>query len=216
MSTTRPVLFSAPMVRELLAGKKTQTRRVVKGNPIGMTSFIGRDNKPTHRFGVHYTHERVINKHVACPYGVPGDKLWVRETWATWASVDNLSPSETGVIDAKEIRLWYRSDGCCSGVNRGQMGKWRPSIHMPRWASRITLEITDVRVEKLTAISEIDAAAEGIPVDNPRDLSEEYGNASYLIQRFSALWETINGAGSWEANPWVWVLEFRRVQGGAT
>lgn len=168
----RPILFSAPMVRAMLAGTKTQTRRVAKPK---------RSIEPM-------TDE--------CPYGQPGDLLWVRETWA-WYGCER---------DPREVL--YRAD--TSNLPESH-GRWRPSIHMPRWASRITLRVTGVRVERLQDITEVDAIAEGaqpfrLPCHPQRETLRH-------VDGFALLWESINGAGSWDANPWVWVVEFERVQG---
>ena len=185
-SRERPILFSAPMVRAIMEGRKTQTRRVVKPiPPRGLT--------PNH-----------------CRYGVPGDRLWVRETWAhvfgheeyeSWEMphiksfvVDNYL---TGSIPAGKPAngdTVYAADGWDDYVENGDF-RWRPSIHMPRWASRITLDVVDVRVQLLQDITQEDAGAEGV-----RSREE-----------FHALWESINGAGSWDANPWVWAVTFKRV-----
>lgn len=192
---SRPILFSGTMVRAILDGRKTQTRRVVKGAPVYVTPFIGRDNQPTHEFGLHYTHERVINKHVHCPYGQPGDRLWVRETW--------------GVVCGAGRRTVYRADGDpMQAFYPGESipMKWTPSIHMPRWASRLTLEVVNVRVERLQAISEADARAEGFAADSP--------DAPFIVtarDAFRHKWLDLYGAESWNANPWVWVVKFKRV-----
>ncbi|MGV2894209.1 hypothetical protein ACNPPY_00305 [Achromobacter sp. AGC78] len=206
----RPILFSAPMVRALLAGTKTQTRRVVKGiDPANLDSTmtkaqwrqVNRDRPVS--FGPTYF----------CPYGQPGDRLWVRETWSS--DFAGHYPHD---------RVWYAADDDRQHdieVRNGVRGiyspesqqfvpfRWRPSIHMPRWACRILLEITAVRVERLSEISHEDAELEGVKC-----------NMSQLGFRdhFQRLWEQINGAGSWQANPWVWVVEFRvlhpRTDGG--
>lgn len=173
----RPILFSAPMVRALLEGRKTQTRRIVKlpaKDGSGDNRFVFDDAEGRKRF-------------IDCPYGEPGDRLWVRETWRP-AQVDGMA--------------WYAAT-CGDETHE----RWKPSIHMPRWASRITLEITGVRVEQLQDISESDAIAEGV---TPSDMKA----ISCLDRNYHAyfmLWESINGSGSWDLNPWVWVIEFRRI-----
>jgi hypothetical protein len=196
------------MVRAILAGTKTQTRRVVKP-------------QPTH-FNPAGVPRRVVpaggaSDVIACPYGQPGDRLWVREAFAF---TDAHEPHYHGSIE-------YRADNKCLAVDCGPVtvdvphncdprpfdGPWRPSIHMPRWASRISLEITGARVEGLQDISEEDAIAEGAPgyeegVDAPPQ--DEGSEWSYRAS-FRRLWESINGPDSWEANPWVWVVEFRRI-----
>ena len=181
--TERPILFSAPMVRALLAGTKTQTRRVVKRNAYEKSIHADQFAPPT----------------CACPYGQPGDRLWVRETWAKWGRDDQCGEGPS--VTHEPI---YRADGS----PWDEQDKWRPSIHMPRAASRILLEITSVRVERLQDISEADTVAEGIPAGevSPADA----GRFAYRL-----LWESINGPDSWAANPWVWVLEFKRVEAAA-
>jgi hypothetical protein len=170
---TRPILFNGAMVRALLAGTKTQTRRVAKGLALEWLSegfepaFVADDANGL------------------CPYGHPGDRLWVRETWRP----------------VNEVHADYAADYNASDL--GSLGPWKPSIHMPRWASRITLEIVSVRVERLQDISEGDAIAEGVGGDVTV-------TPCFSVDRYRELWESINGPGSWEANPWVWVVEFKR------
>ena len=192
----RPILFSAPMVRAILAGAKTQTRRAVKFKPWHQIEARD-DGSP---WPWMYDDERVADHWVPCPYGQPGDRLWVRETH----------------MDLGACYL-YRADDSAEQeralVAPGQ--RWRPAIHMPRAASRITLEITAVRVERLQDISEADAKAEGI--------SEfvggwwcEHDDAEQIAgmtpqEGYAHLWERINGAGSWAENPWVWVVTFQRA-----
>jgi hypothetical protein len=184
----RPILFSAPMVRAILDGRKTQTRRVVKHKPD--------DDCPYHENGVA----------VRCPYGKVGDRLWVRETWRTTKEANNKTPTELN----PGHRIWYDAD---ESLQPG-FGKRRPSIFMLRWASRIDLEIVGVRVERLQEISEADAMAEGaeigaVSLRDKRGLP--IGIAADYRTAFRDLWESINGAGSWAANPWVWCISFRRV-----
>lgn len=175
----RPILFSAPMVRAILEGRKTQTRRVIKPQP---ESHLDPDSvKGAWESGF-------ID--VKCPYGQPGDRLWVRETFA-WLP-DGLN------ADQNHGRYHYRADGDLAV-------KWQPSIHMPRIASRITLRIKDVRVERLQDISDADALAEGVDQTNT-------SIRGYAAERFKRLWSSINGADSWHSNPWVWVIEFKKVE----
>ncbi|HQQ70360.1 MAG TPA: hypothetical protein PLL92_08630 [Alicycliphilus sp.] len=202
----RPILFSAPMVRALLNGTKTQTRRVVKGAPDDWAPMQPQRFAPT-----------VFDRHgnedagpwtfgagnedgdcwITCPYGQPGDRIWVREAWA-WSG-DGAVPAADRV---RKGEVWFRAD-----TERSSPAiRWRPSIHMPRWASRITLEVTGVRVERLQAISEKDAWAEGC---EGYDDDMTGGKSGY--REYCELWEQINGPGSWDANPWVWVIEFKRV-----
>ena len=206
----RPILFSAPMVRALLNCTKSQTRRIVKPSHIkffGPSMNAALERSPTLATAF-------------CPYGQPGDRLWVRETWqyydwteegepcirfhadnaTTWPEPGNDAWSDK-LVDVWEI---LSRDENYNIDNRARDRRWRPSIHMPRWASRILLEVTSVRVERLQDISEADAEAEGPPkhFNSWRD-------------NFCALWQKINGDGSWDANPWVWVVEFQRAEGGA-
>ena len=183
----KPILFSALMVRALLAGTKTQTRRIVKPPPKwASASCAGVD------FG--------------CPYGVPSDRLWVREAWAVPHPLDHLKPSE---VPQGAALVYYAATENLGGLLK------RQSLFMPRWASRITLELTAVRVERLQEISEADARAEGSPcVDefSGREvLFPDHSKAGSFRLGYSVLWESINGAGSWAVNPWVWVLSFKRI-----
>ena len=194
--TERPILFSAPMVRAILAGTKTQTRRIAKPQPEpGEIGSFGR--------GIPFIRGR--DKTYRCPYGQPGDRLWVREAF------DFLPSGGPDQPTACEIVYWANGaiEPRIAPPDYNPMvyahEKIRPSIHMPRWASRITLEITGVRVERLQDISKDDAKAEGVDA-----LPMETRRATAKAD-FHALWESINGAGSWDANPWVWVLEFRRL-----
>ena len=195
----RPILFSGSMVRALLAGTKTQTRRVAKpvrhpdlGNVYAPGALV-LEHEPQH----------VIDR--CCPYGRPGDRLWVREAFMhepadfCW---------EAGVsIPCRPAETVYRADFPNSQPGEG----WKPSIHMPRNLSRILLEITSVHVERLQDINEMDAAAEGVATWAPGALSPDSLNADPSDQ-FRWLWSSINGPDSWAQNPWVWVVEFKRVQ----
>lgn len=194
----RPILFSAPMVRALLNCTKSQTRRVVKDKHI--------DAAPPACF-FQWLREN-------CPYGQPGDRLWVRETFYLAKNGDPIYRaciSESLAETIETIRQHY-------------LEPWKPSIHMPRWASRILLEIVSVRVERLQDISEDDATAEGLSVINEDDANLYYSALARENQwpdgwhfeepvgAYRELWESINGPGSWAANPWVWVVEFRRIE----
>lgn len=196
----RPILFSGPMVRALLAGTKTQTRRICK--PAANLSAVVEVPDPAERGqvynGSHFGDEdgEVL---FACPYGGRGDRLWVREAWSTHACFDHLPPRDC----PKSIH--YMADG------KTKTGKGRPSIHMPRWASRLTLDLISVRVERLQDISESDALAEGIV----RQPDGGYGLADTTHYHatdpricYWSLWDHINGAGSVESNPFVWALGF--------
>jgi hypothetical protein len=193
----RPILFSAPMIRALQAGTKTQTRRVVR-----VQDFSMQRGRP-----MQYDDKRSEWRPLPCPHGQPGDQLWVRERFAPRDGITLINRQRSEIFYWADDEAKYWSDG-----------PWKPSIHMPRWASRITLEITGVRVERLQDISDEDAQAEGTPCyvcgGSLVGLSEadchcfhRKANAS----DYRCLWESINGAGSWDANPWVWVVEFKRV-----
>jgi hypothetical protein len=214
--TERPILFSGPMVRALLAGTKTQTRRVCKNKVYsnghhfdGREILCHNDYLPpgamlmdVKRGKDEYTTSNLEGWDVECPYGQPGDRLWVRETWAKWGRDD-----QCGEGPATNHEPIYRADGHPWDVH----DTWRPSIHMPRAASRITLEVTGVRVERLQDISEADAHAEGCSFECMTPTGQDSGSAIHGPGGYIALWESINGPGSWEANPWVWCVSFRRV-----
>lgn len=202
----RPLLFSAPMVRALLKGTKTQTRRRVKLDRWMVTagmSLVGATRDPGMGDGEYLKVPNIADgtRHrLYCPYGVPGERLWVKET-----CFDNDNGGE-----------WiYRADGEFDDQFEMVEGdpKWTPSIHCPRRASRILLEITEVRVERLRDISGCDCLAEGVEVDTydvvgPGAIAMRTVRA---LNAYRALWDEINGAGAWAANPWVWVLTIRRV-----
>lgn len=195
----RPILFSGPMVRAILEGRKTVTRRVVKPQP----DFLGSMVDPNTPFK---TLDAGLHARITCPHGQPDDRLWVREAWAADAQVDAIAPRDLSQGEP----IWYPADFSVrqTGCSMISKGRGRPSIHMPRWASRILLEITAVRVERLQDITEDQAIAEGIDT-HPMGF---YGNGCITAGgAFLELWESINGDGSWAANPWVWVIEFRRV-----
>lgn len=235
----RPILFSGEMVRAILAGRKTQTRRVVTPQPPADADevFVCLDAQPLahsnpgvwarrHSTDADSPDGRLLylGKN---PYGWPGDRLWVRETWFC-DDVRLTIPTEQ---EAAEFSLrdftYYLADGtCCEQIPEcacDEVGKtkWRPSIHMPRWASRLTLEITGVRVERLRDISAADAQAEGIePRPEHAGLWRRYGSGcpwwtGNAIKSFCGLWNSINGNRSgcdWQSNPFVWVIEFRRCE----
>lgn len=204
----RPILFNGAMVRALIDGSKTQTRRIVKGFALELLQ------------PVNFTPEFVaLPENGNSPYGYAGDRLWVREAFAF---TDAHEPKFDGSIE-------YRADNKCFAVEGNSLidtphgcdpqpftGPWSPSIHMPRWASRILLEIVSVRVERLQDISEADARAEGITdggcvncgEPEPCDCANPSPDAR---DAYCHLWGQINGAGSWAANPFVWVIEFKRV-----
>ncbi|HFT1542582.1 TPA: hypothetical protein ACH27N_001597 [Klebsiella quasipneumoniae subsp. similipneumoniae] len=243
--TERGMIFNAEMVRAILAGRKTQTRRIMKVQPseafTPMNMALDTDYKarwytpgvvdkdgylqPASKevFGV--SNE---NEGYSCPFGAVGDRIWVRETArCEWQRGDFKDAAfETGVT--------YKADGEHQSFRSAEQHKtfprrshaangdlaWHPSIHMPRWAIRILLEITDVRVERLNAISEEDARAEGIIDGGCLNCGEPEpcGCANPepdATDAFAYLWQSIYGQENWNANPWVWVIEFKRVEGGA-
>jgi hypothetical protein len=202
--TERPIPFKGEMVRAILDGRKTQTRRVMKVQPW-----------PDSLVTVEHYHPTVINRHgdmqpgkeifgahwddgefgLRCPYGPPGDTLWVRETWAPLPGCVVLNVA------------FYRADTIATPEDV----RWRPSIHMPRWASRITLRITDIRVERLQDISEDDARAEGCPY--PAEWAGKFVDRDETAKTwFKSLWNKINGPGAWDESPWVWVISFERAK----
>jgi hypothetical protein len=256
----RPILFSSPMVRALLDGTKTQTRRVVKlphANPLGgwePTTFGGTDARGgEHDEQVAIWHTRT-GETIGCPYGLPGDRLWVKETWRPFVA----HSCSLGACDCGDVTVRYAADNAdrlcrdsdiVAASNDWSMPKAAARgnvspLFMPRWAARITLEITAVRVQRLQEISFDDARDEGvrIPVDEAGhaliDISSKFAPAKYLPKpdpgsmtfrprqmgkttewhlallraHFASLWDEINGAGAWAANPWVWAVTFQRLE----
>lgn len=197
---SRPILFSAPMVQALVAGTKTQTRRALReGDWLDLKEGVIRmANVGPATTGF---------QSVTCPYGEPGDHLWVREAYRFVIGYDSRPPRD--VSEGTPVR--YEADGLGAKQTDGWVwGKLRPSMFMPRWASRITLEVTDVRVERLQDISDVDAQAEGI---NPFQLAAggRVRDRIFGYQRaYAALWEQINGPGAWDLNPWVFSVSFKR------
>lgn len=224
-SKERPIIFNGEMVRAILDGRKTQTRRIMKPQPTP-DDFVCPYDGPrgghiwpsrNHQYGLHV--ERMLQNgdggwdglaSHACHLGEIGDRLWVRETWQ--GPLFDLEDMEVYAEDSSKFKnpsyCVYAADGGPRPEyvdhEDNLRGGWRTSIHMPRWASRITLEITGVRVERLNSISAADARAEGIT-----DL-HGVGQECYL---FTRLWRDIYGEDSWSENPWVWVIEFKRVEG---
>ncbi|KAA3536620.1 hypothetical protein NLO85_25160 [Pseudomonas savastanoi] len=200
----RPILFSAPMVRAILEGQKTVTRRAVKDLERG-SSYQGLEKDGQHLFAKGYAYGKI-----KCPYGQPGDRLWVREAWQADAQVNAIAPRELSHGEP----IQYPADGASrqTGCSMITPGKTRPSIHMPRWVSRLLLEITAVRVERLQDISRSDIRAEGL--ECPPELASDDVSPNYrdwYPAAWQELWESINGADSWHSNPWVWVVEFKPV-----
>ncbi len=221
----RPIIFKDEMVRAILEGRKTQTRRVMKPQPEAGLEFT-----PFAPFGVvNGKGDRLI-----CRHGKPGDRLWVRETWCP---VDDTELDGERWVDFRATPRYALSHpaGWDNDPDNPEALKWRPSIHMPRWASRITLEITDVRVERLQDISEEDAKAEGaqyfpnLPgmspwgqdnrwsMEQPESVEQCLGTARYAFANYFCKLAGDASTGihdprPWDSNPWVWVIEFRRVE----
>ncbi|MGP3095394.1 hypothetical protein ACTVPL_02880 [Serratia marcescens] len=239
----RPVIFNGEMVRAILDGRKTQTRRVMKVQPESSKTRAGDfwfSSKKLESM-VHVSDFMPGNSPIAdchlffqehcCPFGQVGDRLWVREAYQ--GPLFNFDQMETYLEDTSKFErpefCEYRADGGKTpeyyDADDNLRYGWKPSIHMPRWASRITLEITAVRVERLNDISESDAKAEGVRaiennfgngpaycdylLPNLDDAAEWYNRAS---DSFKSLWKSIYGAENWSANPWVWVIEFKHVE----
>jgi hypothetical protein len=190
----RPILFSAPMVRAILERRKTQTRRIAK-HPLAVAA------KRIHSYKNQSEFDCVLGDDaggiIYCPHGKPGDRLWVRETWARTTIAQSAPLAETFVYRECDTRTDYG-------------GPWKPSIFMPRAACRITLAITSIKIERLHDISESDAIAEGCKGGHGSIPGYEY--SATPLEHFQHTWNTINGAGAWSANPWVWVVEFKRIE----
>lgn len=216
----RGMIFNGEMVRAILDGRKTQTRRIMAPQPADdiergifpNPEVIGWKSSLRHKYGSTTAH--------FCPYGKPGDRIWVRESFRVHSRATDVA---TLVYKASERNSWTEQTlrvpvAVCNKPATPE--KWTPSLHMPRWASRILLEITDVRVERLNAISEEDARAEGIIDGGCLNCGEPEpcGCANPepdATDAFAYLWQSIYGQESWNANPWVWVISFERIEGGA-
>lgn len=217
----RPILFSGPMVRAILEGRKTQTRRpITRLHGFGQVHDFQRAHTPGYdwafrdRGGRWNEVDDTRLRQQFCPFGVAGDRLWVRECFAAWWTTATGKRSHV---------MGYRADindpdwdGFGAEDPWWLDAKWEPSIHMPRTFSRITLEITGVSVQRLQDISEEDAVAEGIDGAACAELSTSSPWRDVLapsaVHAFASLWDSINGAGAWLANPWVWVVTFKRVE----
>jgi len=242
MCKERPILFNGDMVNAILDGRKTQTRRVLKSQPdvhvdhfrhVTTCAKTGRmewqacnkANQPVYAF---QKKPCFVTEIAQFPYGQPGDRLWVRETFqGPLVDQEEMEKDPTWIKDMSRYEnpehCAYRASGdSCEFFDAAieeTVQRWKPSIHMPRWASRIMLEIVSVRVERLQDISEADAMAEGCQaVEGCRWRTFAEAEAGIPMHQhtakdaFSALWERINGPDSWDANPWVWVIEFKRAQ----
>lgn len=230
----RPILLNAEMVRSVLDGRKTQTRRMLTPRQLKMidaAASIG-ECYPLESGHQHENSQSYYRE--CCPFGAVGDRMWVRETWAVVSHafdddglmIDYVPDRPARAVHEKPFGKGYYSghaiyaadggftwgddDGCVDGLSC-----WKPSIHMPRWASRITLEITGVRVERLNAISQEDAHAEGLELTGWRPTYSDPDSGGEVMtpyDNFAELWSSIYGEESWQANPWVWVIEFKRVE----
>ncbi|PBP70580.1 hypothetical protein CCL15_13625 [Pseudomonas syringae] len=209
----RPILFNGPMTHALLAGQKTVTRRLVETPPLTPHTELAK-GREAQTAGVHTSD---------CPYGQTGDQLWVRETWIPCPDAGHESWSNhtfsysAWVRRGKKIRdvpVGLRKPRHCiyriDVADDSHGFKWRPSIHMPRWACRILLEITDVRIERLQDITPEQAIAEGVL--SCRDHLDPDGIGYSEEELFSIMWVSLNGHENWNANPWVWVVEFKQVE----
>ena len=199
----RPIIFSTEMVRAILEGRKTQTRRVIKPQPYDAERAIKRAEEINNliRRGAY----------VRCPYGQVGDRLWVKETWATLQCEDKVKPSNLNPEIATQAQILYREQ---LGDNNPYHPNWRSPLFMPRWASRITLEITGLRVERLQDIPLDALIDEGIEVsDELMALPDNRGKYLAIQQLFIDLWDKLNAKRgyAWDSNPWVWVIEFKRL-----
>ncbi|MEF3110375.1 hypothetical protein QFI91_14930 [Raoultella sp. WB_B2P2-3] len=225
--TERGMIFNGEMVRALLGGLKTQTRRIMKVQPesseFGLR-YIS-ESSLTKELGMYFWSQsdacgvKARSEPFSCPYGKPGDRIWVREAFRVHSRATDVA---TLVYKASARNSWTKQThrvpvSVCNKPATPE--KWTPSLHMPRWASRILLEITDVRVERLNTISESDAIAEGPERYNDDGIIYfgPYGRGDCRPEvAYRDLWLSIYGAESWQANPWVWVIEFKRIEGGGS
>lgn len=224
----RPILFNGAMVRAILEGRKTVTRRLVKGGQIPKENLAEEGRHRWSAIGQHHPRygfcvfgetasecAQELATHAPCPYGRPGDRLWVRETTEADYSTSDCVVLSRYTADKEPVMYLANDDG----VPIQAIDHWdyprdsRPSIHMKRDACRILLEITGVRVERLQDISEEQAEAEGVHRDVRMWFATDEGGPAFTWPQhaFAHLWRGINGAESWDANPWVWVVEFKRV-----
>ncbi|WMY75394.1 hypothetical protein RHD99_05390 [Buttiauxella selenatireducens] len=230
----RGMIFNGEMVRAILDGRKTQTRRVMKVQPKQSETRPGdfwfSSNKlksMVHVSDLIPGNSPITDYHLflqehCCPFGSVGDRIWVRETFRVMGCATDVARLMYKASERNSFTESTRTVPVAT-CTKQPLHKWTPSIHMPRWASRILLEITAVRVERLNAVTEDDARAEGVSTAMwfagkgvPED---EWENLAYTDQikashtnKFATLWESIYGEKSWQANPWVWVIEFRRVE----
>lgn len=209
------MIFNGEMVRAILDGRKTQTRRIVKSDCMDIGEKDDGTRWPWRE------HDNGGDYWYLCPFGAVGDRIWVREAWQSiHDSADEFGHVEERTyapsIPKEKDRYWHTVYAEYFGNENREDRRfpWRPAIHMPRWASRITLEITGVRVERLNSISQEDAQAEGMELTGWRPTysdPDSGGEFCTPYDNFAQLWESIYGEESWKANPWVWVIEFKVV-----
>ena len=215
----RGMIFNGEMVRAILGGRKTQTRRPIKWKQTRFTEIGEREDGSKWPWSEDAEH--ACDFWHPCPFGAVGDRIWVREAFRVHSRATDVA---TLVYKASERNSWTEQTrrvpvAVCNKPATPE--KWTPSLHMPRWASRILLEITDVRVERLNAISEEDATAEGVPPAGsmlpqyPGTFQTPKGDFATAKDAFQRLWESIYGEESWKANGWVWVISSKRIEGGA-
>lgn len=207
----RPILFLAPMVRAILEGRKTVTRRPVKATKAHADGFMmldhGKGWRPYNAFGDFASDHEGMEYPIACPHGKLGDRLWVRET----CFINDYREASVPEQERADCEIHYRADGIPDFEGEEELIRWRPSIHMRRWASRILLEVTDVRVERLQDITEEQALAEGIKKHSDGGYHVEDGKhySDSPVESFACLWSSVGG--DWDANPWVWCVSFKRI-----
>jgi hypothetical protein len=209
-----PIIFSGPMIRAILEGRKTQTRRIVKFSSKSISPngpYVESDGNPESLLTAVHELQKLSTK-LACPYGTIGDRLWVRESFARvepYPQIGERYEMPMGApVSEVHREYWRKRIAFKADTDESFNQKWKPSIHMPRWASRITLEITDIRIERIQEVSDSDAFSEGIQATvNEGQLDDGTAKGA-----FKALWNSINvKRASWESNPYVWALTFRRI-----
>lgn len=209
----RPILLNTPMVQAILSGQKTQTRRIVNKAPTTEINhrLIALDNGwnwQVDQQGIVPTMHREIHNPMVCPFGQIGDRLWVRETFRLY-DLDECPHADFPCGCPRNGTPLYKASHDC-----GDGEKWKPSIHMPRSACRLILEITNIRIERLNDITSEDAKAEGFDYST-HPSAIQMGYAIGAKTNFRVTWEQIYGHNEWNKNPWVWVVEFKVIQGGA-
>ena len=223
--TERGILFKPAMVKAILDGQKTQTRRIViiptwadEESGVEIDRAYLNDKEIDWPYAI--SRKTGCQSALDCPYGQPGDRLYVREPWILLPREEWDDPQRPnswihtryGVPRANAAA--YKADTTMDGeeIRKAYGYSWKPSIHMPKWASRLWLEITGVRVEQLQDISEEDAIAEGVTIKVDAEIAARVAGETPARMEFWDLWKSIHGSGSWELNPWVWIIEFQRIE----